>query len=200
MFTGLIRDLGTIVKIDNNETGSKLFISNKEVVARTKIGDSVSIDGICLTSCEKTLDFIAFDLVSETLDRTTARSWKAGDSVHLESAMTLSDRLDGHMVSGHVDTVVTLQTIQKKEESLKYSFELPSKYAGLIIEKGSVTLNGVSLTVAEVDQENAQFSVWLIPTTIAKTNLANLKVGSKVNLEIDLIAKYVVENVKRYLK
>lgn len=168
-----------------------------------KLGDSISVDGICLTAISIENNQLGFNMVEETLNRTNARNWNIGDKVHLERAMTLNDRLDGHLVSGHIDAAIKVLSIESNAEAVIVSFELPVAIKGYIVEKGSVTINGVSLTVAQLDESSdsiGSFSVWLIPATLEKTNLANLNIGDLVNLEVDLIGKYVVQNLRKYLK
>ena len=200
MFTGLIRHTGEIVNIDRSNDFS-IDIRSAELALTTKVGDSISINGICLTISNISNELLSFDLVGETVNRTTAKSWQIGQIVHLEPAMLLSDRLDGHLISGHIDSVVALAAKEQKAQTLVLSFYLPRDFEGYVIEKGSVTLDGVSLTVSalKIDESaNTVFSVWLIPTTIEKTHLSELKVGDEINLEVDLIGKYVVQNLKRY--
>jgi riboflavin synthase len=201
MFTGLIRHTGEIVNINEANDFISVEVKCQELAITSEIGDSISVDGICLTISKLNNENLAFDLVSETLKRTNAKNWKVGRIVHLEPAMQLQTRLDGHLISGHIDTLVPVMEVNQKPNALMMSFALPKEFEGYVIEKGSVTLDGVSLTVSDlsIDGEGqAIFSVWLIPTTMEKTHLAELKVGDEVNLEVDLIGKYVVQNLKRY--
>jgi riboflavin synthase len=200
MFTGLIRHTGEIVRIDKSNDFS-IDIKSAELALTSRVGDSISVNGICLTISNISDELLTFDLVGETVNRTTANNWQIGQFVHLEPAMLLSDRLDGHLISGHIDSVVALAAKEQKAQALALSFYLPKDLEGYVIEKGSVTLDGVSLTVAALNTDeaaNTVFSVWLIPTTIEKSHLSELRVGDEINLEVDLIGKYVVQNLKRY--
>jgi riboflavin synthase len=203
LFTGLIRDTGVIANISFDRQAVELSIATHDLPVDLTLGDSISVDGICLTVSTIEDNQIRFNMVEETLNKTNARNWKIGDKVHLERAMTLNDRLDGHLVSGHIDAAIKVRNIENKDEAVIVSFELPNAIKGFVVEKGSVTINGVSLTVAQlndsIDSEGS-FAVWLIPTTLEKTNLASLKIGDLVNLELDLIGKYVVQNLRKYLK
>lgn len=203
MFTGLIRNIGEISNIEKDKQRVNLTISSFELSPDIELGDSISVDGICLTVSSIVDKNISFNMVEETLNRTNARNWSIGEKVHLERSMTLNDRLDGHLVSGHIDAALKVINVERNNEAVIVSLELPNAFSGHIVEKGSVTLNGVSLTVSQLTESsdsNSSFSVWLIPTTLEKTNLSSLKIGDLVNIEFDLIGKYVIQNIKGYLK
>jgi riboflavin synthase len=200
MFTGLIRHLGEITSLNKGADILSICVESPQLALITHPKDSISVNGLCLTISEVDQNKLYFDLVQETIDRSTAKKWKIGQVLHLEPAMRLGDRLDGHLVSGHVDGVVKVLSVEKRDESKVISFSLPENLSGYVIEKGSVTIDGVSLTVASnenVGSDNELFTVWLIPTTLQNTNLDSLNTNDEVNLEVDLIGKYVLKNIKR---
>jgi len=189
MFSGIIADIGHIKQASDRDGGRRLVISTKALdLSDVQIGDSIAVDGVCLTVVK--LDGKAFgvDVSRETLDCTVGLDAQ-GASVNLEQALRLSDRLGGHLVSGHVDGVGVVIEFTDPGESRKLVVRAPQVLAKYIAVKGSITINGVSLTVNHVSG-NA-FSVNLIPHTMATTNLKNLRAGSRINLEVDMIARYV---------
>ncbi|MDR1443203.1 MAG: riboflavin synthase [Bifidobacteriaceae bacterium] len=181
MFTGLIEEVGRVIEV----TPTRLAVECRAVLEDAKLGDSIAVNGVCLTIAEGTAASFTADVMAETLRRTTLGTLAAGDPVNLERAVRADTRMGGHLVQGHVDGVAALAA---REEG-NMAFAAPDGLAKYIARKGSVTINGVSLTVVAVD--DAVFSVSLIPSTLAGTNLGALRVGDKVNLEVDLIAKYV---------
>jgi riboflavin synthase len=189
MFTGLVEDLGTIKSNQSSPAGKRIVVETSLPIEEIKIGDSVSVDGVCLTVVQFEGKRLHFDVSQESLYRSTLGERKIGDQVHLERALRLSDRLGGHMVQGHVDAVGQITKLTPRGEATQLDFSCPAKVGKYLIEKGSIAIDGVSLTVNERSSEN--FSVVLIPHTLEKTCIANKGVGGKVNLEIDLIAKYV---------
>ena len=200
MFTGLIRHRGILINSVKENELLTLEIENSELARTAKVKDSINVNGICLTITGIKNNLMCFELVEETQKRTTARNWTSNQVLHLEPAMSLSDRLDGHLVSGHIDTTVSLIEKIEQPDALILWFKVPAAWNGLLIEKGSVAIDGVSLTVAQLlerDDESVDFSVWLIPTTVENTNFSQLKVGDKVNIEFDLVAKYILKNLKR---
>lgn len=200
MFTGLIRHRGILINSVKENELLTLEIENSELAKTVKVKDSINVNGICLTISGIKNNLMCFELVEETQKRTTARNWTSNQFLHLEPAMCLSDRLDGHLVSGHIDTTVSLIEKIEQPDALILWFKVPAAWNGLLIEKGSVAIDGVSLTVAQLlerDEESVDFSVWLIPTTVENTNFSQLKVGDKVNIEFDLVAKYILKNLKR---
>lgn len=200
MFTGLIRHRGILINSVKENELLTLEIENSELAKTAKVKDSINVNGICLTISGIKNNLMCFELVEETQKRTTARNWTSNQFLHLEPAMSLSDRLDGHLVSGHIDTTVSLIEKIEQPDALILWFKVPAAWNGLLIEKGSVAIDGVSLTVAQLlerDDETVDFSVWLIPTTVENTNFSQLKVGDKVNIEFDLVAKYILKNLKR---
>ncbi len=189
MFTGLIEDIGTVQKITPRATGRRLVVKCSIDLGEVAIGDSVAVDGFCLTVVEKGRDEFAVDVGQETLAVTTVGDLKIGRRVNLERAMRLGDRLGGHLVAGHVDGVGSVQRIERSPDFIIIHIRAPKSVSRYMIEKGSVCVSGVSLTVNSVSGD--VFSVGVIPHTAANTNIHELKTGDKVNLESDMIGKYV---------
>lgn len=188
MFTGIIETLGTIK--DLRKEGENIHITlSSSVTHELKIDQSVSHNGVCLTVVGISNDQYTVTAIKESIDKTNIGEWKIGDHVNLERAMRLGDRLDGHIVQGHVDQTGTCISIEEADGSWYYTFEYDPKPSNITIEKGSITVNGVSLTVVN-SQKNA-FSVAIIPYTYEHTNFKNFEVGTKINLEFDVIGKYV---------
>ena len=177
MFTGIVREVGTVASFD----GSRLVI---QTAAEAGVGDSVAISGVCLTVTERSDGSLAFDVVAETLDRTTLGRLAAGGKVNIEPSLRVGDQLGGHIVQGHVDGVGSL-----RERGDLTWFDAPTEIARYCVEKGSIAVDGTSLTVAAVDDDG--FAVALIPHTLEATTLGALDPGDPVNLEVDVLAKYV---------
>ncbi|WP_413999567.1 riboflavin synthase [Flavobacterium sp. W1B] len=188
MFTGIIETLGTIQEIKKEKDNIYITIDSS-ITAELKIDQSVSHNGICLTVVALKDNNYTVTAIDETIKKTNLVDWKVGDSVNLERAMKLGDRLDGHIVQGHVDQTGTCIEAQETNGSWLYTFEYDEALNNLTIEKGSITVNGVSLTV--VNSKKNQFSVAIIPYTHEHTNFKSFKVGTKINLEFDVIGKYV---------
>ena len=188
MFTGIISDLGELRAIEG-DTDKRLVIATSYATESIAIGASVACSGVCLTVVEKHGAWLAFDVSAETLACTTLGEWKVGDPVNLERPLTLGDELGGHMVLGHVDGVARVEASEPVGDSRRLSISAPEALAGFIAAKGSVALDGVSLTVNQV--ENTVFEVNIIPHTLAVTTLGGLAAGDRVNLEIDILARYV---------
>jgi riboflavin synthase len=195
MFTGLITDLGRVRRIDAAAGGARLIIETAYDLAAVEIGASIACSGACLTVVEKGPDSFAADVSAETLAHTTIGGWKAGGRVNLEQSLRLGDTLGGHLVSGHVDAVTEVLTRRPDGDSLRFSFRIPAGYERLIAPKGSVCLDGVSLTVNEVEAD--RFGVNVIPHTAERTTFGALGPGDRVNLEVDLIARYVARLLPR---
>ncbi len=189
MFTGLIEEVGKIRSFERRGTNAVINIEASEVLDDVKIGDSISISGACQTVVSFGSDSFVVEAVSETLSRTKFGNWKRGDFVNLERAVRPMDRLGGHIVQGHVDTIVNIQAINQLEGSWRLSLELPEKQRQYVVEKGSITLDGISLTVAAVS--GYTFEVEVIPHSWEHTTLKHLKTGDAVHVEWDVIAKYV---------
>ena len=188
MFTGIIETLG-IIK-DLKKEGENLHITiNSSITNELKIDQSVAHNGVCLTVVAIENDNYTVTAIKETIDKTNLGEWKLDDVVNLERAMKLGDRLDGHIVQGHVDQTGICKSIEEANGSWYFTFEYNKDLNNLTIEKGSITVNGVSLTV--VNSKTNEFSVAIIPYTYQHTNFKNFKVGTKINLEFDVIGKYV---------
>ncbi len=188
MFTGIIEELG-IVKAISREAGNIHFTIEAKMTKELKVDQSIAHNGCCLTVVAIHNDCYQVTAIQETLDKTNLNHWEIGTSVNLERCLVMNGRLDGHIVQGHVDTVAICTHFEEQNGSWKYTFQY--KEQQLTVEKGSITINGTSLTV--VDSENNGFSVCIIPYTYENTNFKNLKVGDIVNLEFDIIGKYVAK-------
>ena len=190
MFTGIIQSVGEVVK-QQQKSGDFQFIitTNFADMSDVQLGDSIAMNGICLTVTEISGDQITVDVSLETLSLTDVANWQIGTKLNLEKSMCLNDKLGGHMVSGHVDALADCVDITQSARSTVYQFKIPSALDKYIVRKGSIAINGVSLTVNEIKDFN--LSVNLIPHTLEHTNLGILKTGDKVNIEIDTIARYV---------
>lgn len=189
MFTGIVQELGTVRRVQSTVDGARIEIYAPHTTAALEIGDSVATQGACLTCVSKSEGAFAADLSRETLDRTTLGSLRPGDLVNLEPALRLSDRLGGHLVTGHVDGVGYLEAEQESGGGKVLTFSAPPGVMRYVIEKGSICVDGVSLTIAGLSERT--FWVALIPHTLEVTTLGRLRPGQPVNLEADLIGKYV---------
>lgn len=188
MFTGLVECVGQI-QAASGVSPRRLQIRSSIPTGETGIGDSVAIDGCCLTVVAKTDDTLTFEAATETLAVTTLGRLQVGDPVNLERALRLGDRLGGHLVLGHVDGIGTVCERQQRDSALYLGVEVPADIARLVAKRGSVTLQGVSLTVTDVQDQ--RFWVGLIPHTLEATNLDQLQVGNAVNVEVDVMARYL---------
>ena len=188
MFTGLVEAKGRIDSFEKNEDGMILRL-NHDNSFNVEINDSVSCDGVCLTVISKGKNFFEVQLVNETLSRTTAKTWKEKEELNLERALLPSTRMGGHFVQGHVDGITTIEDIEHFDKSSTWTFSMNSDIERYIVEKGSIALNGVSLTVASKHKNS--FDVALIPHTIELTTFGNLSIGDNVNVEVDILGKYI---------
>lgn len=188
MFTGIIETLGIVKEIQKEGDNLHLTITS-EITKELKIDQSVAHNGVCLTVVAIDNNDYTVTAIKETIDKTTLGEWQVGDLVNLERAMKLGDRLDGHIVQGHVDQTGVCKSVAEANGSWCFSFEYDSKLNNITIEKGSITVNGVSLTV--VNSQLNGFTVAIIPYTFEHTNFKTFKVGSKINLEFDVVGKYV---------
>ncbi len=189
MFSGIVADVGTIIKSEDREGGLRLNVATRQLgMDDVQLGDSIAVNGVCLTVVKMQDKVFTVDVSRETLNCTVGLD-RQGARVNLEKALRLADRLGGHLVSGHVDGVGDVVSFADLGESWKLTLRAPQTLAKYIAAKGSITVNGVSLTVNRV--EGTEFELNLIPHTLAMTTLNELKAGAKVNLEIDLIARYV---------
>lgn len=189
MFTGIIEEIGQIAKIESCNNGYKLRINCQKVLGDISLGDSIAVNGICLTVTSFDTHSFTADVMHETKNRTSLSTLGTGSQVNLERAMAANGRFGGHIVSGHIDGVGRIKSIEKDGNSLWYKVDTPKEILELIVEKGSIAIDGISLTVAKVDREN--FSVSVIPHTMGETILKGKKVNDIVNLENDVIGKYV---------
>ncbi len=189
MFTGIVSELGRVAASDETPTGRRIVIEAKQTRDGLEIGDSVAVNGACLTATELRPDGFAVEAVQETLDRTNLGALAAGDAVDLERPVPVGGRLDGHIVQGHVDGVGTVEWVRPEGDARRMRVTLPEGLARYVVEKGSITMDGVSLTVTAVDA--AGFEVALIPHTLDVTVLGIRAPGDAVNLEVDVLAKYV---------
>lgn len=189
MFTGIVEEVGRVSSIKNSTNSAILTIEAEKVLEESKIGDSISVNGVCLTVTDISSKSFSTDIMHESLKRSSLGELKKGSRVNLERALKLSTRLGGHIVSGHIDGVGKIKSIKKDDNAVWYCIEANEKILKYIIEKGSVAIDGISLTVAE--ENDKDFSVSVIPHTRAASNLSEKKIGSRVNIENDCIAKYV---------
>ena len=193
MFTGIVRELGTVDAFD----GSRLVVAAPETAGGVAVGDSVSIAGVCLTVVAAEDARLAFDVVSETLSRTALSRLEPGHRVNVEPSLRVGDPLGGHVVQGHVDAVGTVRSVTPEGDSRRVWVDAPDAIVRYCLEKGSIAVDGVSLTVAALDDEG--FEVALIPHTLAVTTLGDLQQGDEVNLEVDVLAKVVERLVEARL-
>ncbi len=195
MFTGLVTDIGKIKRVQASSKGQTFQIQTQYDIASLELGESIAVDGICLTVVKFEKDSFWVDASLETVSCTTVSSFTHGSKVHLERAMKLSGRLGGHLVLGHVDGVGELRESYQDGNAIVYHFTAPESITRYLLDKGSVGINGVSLTVNTIDKDG--FSVAIIPHTQEKTNFLRYKAGLKVNLEADIIGKYVYRFLTR---
>ncbi len=184
MFTGIVEEVGKLI-----EPGNKMKIGCQKILSDIHIGDSIAVNGVCLTVTEYNTNSITVDVMNETLSKTYLGTMKKGESVNLERAMAVNGRFGGHIVSGHIDGTGVISGIQQDGISIWYSIKADAKILHYIVEKGSITIDGISLTVAYIDDKI--FKISIIPHTQNNTNLLFKKVGSKVNLENDIVGKYI---------
>lgn len=189
MFTGIIEERGRVLSLDHGEQDARLRIAAATILTDARHGDSVAVDGVCLTVAEHDGESFVADVMPETLRRSTLGGLRAGDRVNLERAVPVTGRLHGHLVQGHVDGVATLVAREPGQRWDDLTFRFDLALARYVAEKGSITVAGVSLTVTAVAEDG--FSVSLIPTTLAETTLGGLVSGDRVNIEVDVLAKYV---------
>jgi riboflavin synthase len=193
MFTGIIEDIGSVVKITTKNKNKTFWISSS-ICKDLKIDQSLSHNGVCLTVEEVNENIHKVTAIAETLQKTNLNEWKTGDLINLERCLQMNGRLDGHIVQGHVDATGTCKTRKETSGSWEFSFEFPKEFSHLVIEKGSICVNGISLTAFNVKKKS--FSVAIIPYTFEHTNIKNVFPKSKVNLEFDMIGKYVTRLIK----
>jgi riboflavin synthase len=191
VFTGLITEVGTIASITLGKESAVLVISAPDTVAGVSLGDSIAVNGVCLTATAVQGDTFTADVMVQTLSLTSLGSYKKGDRVNLELAATLSHRMGGHMVHGHVDGVAQVISIVDGQKWQEFTVRLHRSLMKYVVAQGSICIEGVSLTVGQINDESNEVTVWLIPATLAKTNLSVKKIGDPLNIEVDVLAKYV---------
>tara|TARA_Y100001970_G_C14062346_1_gene764857 strand:- start:262 stop:855 length:594 start_codon:yes stop_codon:yes gene_type:complete len=189
MFNGIIFNKGKIVKFQKEKNGTNLFIKSDLNIKKKQIGVSIACDGVCLTLVSIKNKILKFYLSDETLKRSRFFKNRIGDLINLELPLKYGQNISGHICQGHVDTIAKVITIKKIKKSYLFNFSINSLFKKEIIEKASILINGVSLTISKVTKSG--FEVWIIPHTLKLTNLSNLKKGSIVNIEIDILSKYV---------
>jgi riboflavin synthase alpha subunit len=189
MFTGIIRERGRVASVERGGEGFRLHLEAPRTAGQVAVGDSVSVNGVCLTATIVDDGALSFDAVPETIRRSSLGRLEPGDEVNVEPALRVGDPLGGHYVQGHVDGVGRVRSVSSEGEDVRVWVEAVPELLRYLVEKGSVTLEGVALTVTEVDEGG--FAVALVPHTLAETTLASLAAGDPVNLEVDVLAKYV---------
>jgi riboflavin synthase len=197
MFTGLIQAVGRVSAIDRQESSAKLEITSPEISSQISQGDSVSVNGTCLTVVEFTNEKFVVDVMVQTLSLTSTGALLVGSPVNLELATRTQDRLGGHIVQGHVDGVAKVAAISADKEWTRMDISVPAHLMKYVVAQGSICIEGVSLTVGELNDSLNQVSVWLIPETLAKTNLSSKKITDLLNVEVDVLAKYVERLIAR---
>jgi riboflavin synthase len=191
MFTGLIQELGVVADIVRAESSAQITIKAPALAPQIKTGDSVSVDGVCLTATAVTTDSFTADAMVQTLAVTSLGQIQSGSTVNLELAARLDTRMGGHIVQGHVDGTGTLVALTPGEQWMKCEVKVDSNLLKYIVAKGSICFSGISLTVGEVNDETSVVTVWLIPETMERTSIATKKPGDLINIEVDVLAKYV---------
>lgn len=197
MFTGLVQAVGEVGSIVHSESSARLTIKSTEIASQIAQGDSVSVNGVCLTVTSFDQHSFAVDVMVQTLNLTSTGALLVGAPVNLELATRSQDRLGGHIVQGHVDGVAKVTGISADKEWTRMDISVPSHLMKYVVAQGSICLEGVSLTVGEIDDSRDQVSVWLIPETLAKTNLSKKSIGDPLNVEVDVLAKYVERLIAR---
>jgi len=189
MFTGLIEEVGEVVAVPASDSCTQLQIAAPAIAKKSRSGNSIAVNGCCLTLTSRRGNRLNFDLLEETIARTNLKKLRRNDPVNLERALSAEGRLGGHFVQGHIDCVSRIVAFEKKGPDFRLEVELPATFAQYVARKGSIALNGISLTVADVFPKG--FAVWIIPYTKRHTNLSRTQAGDLVNVEFDILAKYV---------
>lgn len=200
MFTGLVAELGTVVGITKGESSSVLTIKAPALTPELAIGDSIAVNGTCLTATSLTADTFTADVMVQTLLLTSLGKLEIGAGVNLELAAQMDMRMGGHIVQGHVDGIATVVSRTPGEKWEQFVIEVPADLSRYIVNQGSICVDGVSLTVGEINDSNNQVTLWLIPETLAKTNLSSKSIGDIVNIEVDILAKYVERLISKGAK
>jgi riboflavin synthase len=196
MFTGLIEEVGTVIAVNTSKSGNQLKIAAPRVAKKIRRGDSLAVSGCCLTLNSRRGDELIFDLLEETIARTNLKTLQRNQLVNLERAVAASERFGGHFIQGHIDCVSPVIAYEKSGADFRLEIELPDAFAHYVARKGSIAVDGISLTVADVFPKS--FVAWIIPYTKTHTNLDRVRAGDLMNLEFDITAKYVERMVSRY--
>ena len=191
MFTGLVAELGKVIAINKSESSAVFTIDAPALISEIALGDSVAVNGVCLTATSINGTTFTADVMVQTLSLTSLSQIEAGSPVNLELAAQLNARMGGHMVQGHVDGVATVVGLTPGDKWAQFDLTVPAHLAKYIVNQGSICLDGVSLTVGSIDDATNVVTVWLIPETLERTNLSTLKPGDLINVEVDVLAKYV---------
>ena len=189
MFNGIIYNKGTVQKISNTKQGVSIYISSKIALSKKNVGMSIACDGVCLTLVSLNKKILEFYLLNETINRSKFKYIKIGDTINLELPLKYGQDISGHICQGHVDTTSKVFKISKRGASKILEFKIDKKYKKILIEKASILINGVSLTISKITKTG--FQIWVIPHTLKLTNLSNIKINSIVNIEFDILSKYV---------
>jgi riboflavin synthase len=200
MFTGLVAELGKITAITRGESSSVLTVHAPLLTPELSVGDSIAVNGTCLTATSLTADSFTADVMVQTLSLTSLGELAEGSAVNLELAAQMDMRMGGHIVQGHVDGIATVISRTPGEKWEQFIIEVPSELSRYIVNQGSICVDGVSLTVGEINDANNQVTLWLIPETLAKTNLSLKAAGDSVNIEVDILAKYVERLISKGAK
>jgi len=191
MFTGLIAELGSITAIKKSETSAIFTINAPDLISEISVGDSVAVNGVCLTATSIDGTTFTADVMVQTLALTSLSQIFVGSPVNLELAAQLNARMGGHMVQGHVDGVATVVSLTLGDKWAQFDMTVPAELSKYIVNQGSICLDGISLTVGQINDANNVLTVWLIPETLERTNLSTLLPGDLINIEVDVLAKYV---------
>lgn len=196
MFTGLIEEVGRVLWIRMTDRGTQLQLSAPKLAPSVQTGDSIAVNGCCLTVSAHRADQLTFDLLEETLDRTNLKQLRRDSPVNLERSLVAGAPMGGHFVQGHIDCAANVISFERSGEDYRLEVELPADFAHYAAYKGSVAINGISLTIAELLEKS--FAVWIIPHTKRHTNIDNIEPGALLNIEFDILAKYVERMLARY--
>ena len=200
MFTGLIGELGRVVEIERGNESAIFTIQAPLLISQIKVGDSISVNGVCLTATSVKESSFSADVMIQTLKITSLAKLEIGSPVNLELAAQIDARMGGHIVQGHVDGVAHVVGLTPGDKWARFDITIPQELGKYIVNQGSIALDGISLTVGEIDDTNNQVTVWLIPETLERTNLSTKKAGDLINVEVDVLAKYVERLISRGAK
>ncbi len=197
MFTGLVKEIGVVRTIEYKNDSAIIMVFAPDLAQQIAVGDSVSVSGVCLTATSVGIDYFSADVMVQTLKMTSLKNIQIGMKLNLELAARASDRLGGHIVQGHVDGVGTVKALTPGEQWARFDVEVPSELTRYIVNQGSIALDGVSLTVGAIDDEASTLTLWLIPETLERTNLSSKSPGDPINIEVDILAKYVERLIEK---